>query len=144
MFICSVKGIVHTKIKSFTSFCACLIMCVSGVAARTVLKAGMYSCMSQDELITFCLLWAEPKWVSFSPTDWSDFCRIWFGALQHMCFVFQGSTVMRIWRPLTCFLSLRRRLPFSQVRLGFSQHAHKILQIHSDLISTLPELHFCV
>lgn len=58
--------------------------------------------------------------------------------LQYMCFVFQGFTVMRIWRPLTYFLSSRRRSLFSQVRhftlLRFSQHARKSLQIHSLLM----------
>ena len=37
--------------------------------------------------------------------------------LTFLCFfVFQGFIVMRIWRPLMCFPSSRRRSPFSQVR----------------------------
>lgn len=75
---------------------------------------------------------------SVSPTVYS----------QYMCFVFQGFTVMRTWRPSTCFLSSRRRSLFSQVRhftlRHFSQHARKSLLIHSVLmVAFVVSLYFC-
>lgn len=44
--------------------------------------------------------------------------------------VFQGFTAMRIWRPLMCFPSSRRRSPFSQVRYIKWRHISLILSLY--------------